>query len=345
MSEQDQVEHMPFPASVQAAIQERMERPAAGQIRNPKLEKALAERGLPPMAARTPVSPVAAAVASTMSSSLVTEAPTVPNIEHVPVNPIADASSVSMPLPSRFAYYPFKDLYVRPFKLQHMGKLNKAHEDASILHMVEAVSSVIHTTAGIPALGFDLCVADFYAVLYWLRLHSFVSNSLLHKTACLNPSHIERVAKQELAQDTLRLEQVVKETELQVIELTEVPDPEKFRLDAPGWFLRPQTMRDTLEFWNHPAHLDADFQYMAKLAANLGKVDAEGNVIHVPLADRIEAINDWSPEQGALIQQFEKLVDGFGIDETVNITCKWCGASRKSKIILDAHSFLSASRG
>ena len=267
----------------------------------------------------------------------------VPNPKPGFTEPVSEPEGVSMDLASRFAFYPFKDLYVKPFRVRQLGKLNKAREDSSLLHVVEAVSSVLKTSHGTPDLGFQLCVADFYHVLYWLRLHSFTKSSILHKTTCTNPAHLAQVADGSMPEDTLKISRIVTETEIKVTELEALPPPEAFVLETPGWFLRPATMRDTLEFTEHPLWLDSEFQYYARLASNLGYRDpASGEVLSPTLTEKVEAIQEWSPRDASLVSEFESLLDGFGVDESVQVQCKWCGASRKSKIILDAHSFLSA---
>lgn len=332
---------MPFPASAQAKIQAaQTARGAAApganvgpRVRNLSVQTAgspSAPQALAPMIARPP------------SVAQGTQQPQPKAVENPGFTaPTSEAEAVSISLCSRFAYYPFKDLYARPFRVKHLAKLHKAHEDSSLLHTVEAVSSVLSTSAGTPNVAFDLCVADFYHVLYWLRLHSFTKNHILHKTMCDDPKHREQVALGNQPVESLNLSRMVTETDLEVIELEELPDADAFALEAEGWFLRPATMRDLLEFSEDPSWLDAEFQYMARQASQLAYQDEAGQVIQVPLRQRIALLEDWAPSELVKVMKFEKLIDRIGVNETVVMTCG-CGASKRSKIQLDAHSFLSA---
>jgi len=43
-----------------------------------------------------------------------------------------------------------------------------------------------------------------------------------------------------------------------------------------------------------------------------------------------------------MLKEFEAALEGYGVDEKITVTCKVCGASRVTKVALDAHAFLSA---
>jgi len=53
--------------------------------------------------------------------------------------PTSEPESIVLDLPSNFAFYDFKDIYVKPFKGYHLGKLSRAKEEQSTLHMAEVV--------------------------------------------------------------------------------------------------------------------------------------------------------------------------------------------------------------
>lgn len=283
-------------------------------------------------------------------------------------NPISDPEGLSLALPSRFAYYGFKDVYVRPFLARHIAKLQKAHREQSLLPIVEAVSSVIYTTEPAyqgRALAFDLTLPDFYMVLYWLRMNSFTKSNYIHKTRCNNPSHMKRVEDhlrmdeyeeqvrmgkmkpdelarikaRALPETSLDISQVITKTELNVLELEKVPDPEIFHFsDTSAMVFRPPTMRDVVEFSEAPELQDEDkreeFTFLAQLATHIQHREYE-----LTLAQRIGIVENATADQVELIQQFERELGDYGVIDTVKVTCKECGHVRETKLSIAAHSF------
>lgn len=255
-------------------------------------------------------------------------------------SPSSDPEGISVGLPSKFAFYEFKDLYVKPFRARHLAKLAKAHEERSLLPMVEAVSSVLSTTTPVDdALGFKLSVADFYFVLYWLKFNSFTDAQLTNTTYCVNPAHVEEVRAGSKPEESLKIVTVTRKGELEVNYLEATPNPSMFPM-PPGFSLRPATMQDTVEFMEHPDWLDPEIQYLGKLASVL-RVDSNPNM---SLTDRIKLIDEqFDADTCHTLIKYEEYMDkAFGVAEKLKVTCNGCGASRVVKLTLDAHSFLSA---
>lgn len=257
-------------------------------------------------------------------------------------NAIADGESMSLALPSRFAYYGFSDCYVQPLRARHLAKLQKAHREQSLLPIVEAVSSVMFTTeptyAG-RALAFDLSLPDFYMALYWLRMNSFTKSNYVHRTRCPNPAHIEQVKKGELHEDTLKIEQVITKSQLEVIELEKIPDPEIYHFsDTSAMIFRPPTMKDVVQFSEAPELQDEEqreeFTFLAQLATHIQHRDLE-----LTLAQRVEIVKDATADQVELIQAFERELGDYGVIDKVEVQCKHCGHSHKTKLNIAAHSF------
>lgn len=267
---------------------------------------------------------------------------TVPNVMPGFENAVADGESLSLALPSRFAYYGFKDVYIQPFRARHLAKLQKAHREQSLLPIVEAVSAVMYTTepsyAGRP-LAFDLSLPDFYMALYWLRMNSFTKSNYVHKTVCPNPEHIAKVERGELNEDTLKIQQIITKSELEVVELEKIPDPEIYHFpDVPSLVFRPPTMRDVVEFSEAPELRDDDqreeFTFLAQLATHIQHKD-----LQLSLHQRVEIIKDATADQVELIQAFEKELGDFGVVDKVSVQCKHCGHSQKTKLNIAAYSF------
>lgn len=257
-------------------------------------------------------------------------------------NAVADGESMSLALPSRFAYYGFRDAYIQPLRARHLAKLQKAHREQSLLPIVEAVSAVMFTTeptyAGRP-LAFDLSLPDFYMALYWLRMNSFTKSNYVHKTICNNPEHIAKVEKGELNEDTLKIQQIITKSELQVVELEKIPDPEVYHFsDTSSMIFRPPTMRDVVEFSEAPELQDdaqrEEFTFLAQLATHI-----QHRELQLSLHQRVEIIKDATADQVELIQAFEKELGDFGVIDKVNVQCKHCGHSQKTKLNIAAHSF------
>jgi hypothetical protein len=287
------------------------------------------------------------------------------------VRPVSDAEYTAVALPSNFGFYAFKDLYVKPFTVRHLAKLQKAHREASLLPVVEAVSSVIYTSDpryADQAIGFMLTLPDFYFVLYWLRLNSFTKSNYVHNTVCADPGHrqrvvdfesldkyaaevqakrmtiedFERVKATALPKESLKISQIFTHTDMKVNHLASIPDPDFYRFeDEDRLIFRPPTMRDTLEFTEHPKMADTsereEFSYLAQIAVHLAHRDPS---IVLTLDQKIQIIENLSGDQAALVKQYDKQVRAYGVEEKVRVTCKECGAARVSKLTLAAHSFL-----
>lgn len=284
------------------------------------------------------------------------------------ITPVADAEYMSLELPSRFAYYGFTDLYVCPFRAKHLGKLQKANREQSMLAMVEAVSAVCYTTnpayAG-AAMAFELTLPDFFFVLYWLRLNSFTKSNYVHTAMCENEDHIRRVSytmnpgfydaqlangeitaeerdlmyKEAMNPESLKLSQILTNTTLVINELETVPDPTFYCFDSePRIRMRPPTMRDVLDFAEAPERKDPElkeeFSFLAQLASHIQHTE-----MYMDLRTRIKVVGECSPDEVQLLKGFERQIKGYGVEETVKIQCKECGAVSETKLSLAAHSF------
>jgi hypothetical protein len=304
----------------------------------------------------------------TPAAPLAPQQGTVRNVMPGFTNAIADAESMSLALPSRFAYYGFKDLYVKPFLAKHIAKLQKAHREQSLSPIVEAVSSVVFTTderyAG-RALAFDLTLPDFYMVLYWLRMNSFTKSNYVHTTRCNAEGHLKRVhdharlAEYEeqvrmkkmtpeefeairaaaLPESSLDITQVITRSDIKVVELEKIPDPAIYHFsDTSAMVFRPPTMKDVVEFSESPELQDKDtreeFQFLAQLATHIQHTQLE-----LSLAQRVEIVGNATADQVDLIKEFEKELGDYGVVDTVTVACKECGSTRETRLSIAAHSF------
>jgi hypothetical protein len=366
----DQIAHQ------QAATQRNAPQPSAlvqHQIPRPKQQQAPAPRPIAQAVQR----PQTAEDFSWIQQSM-QQHETPPDMQHQVANtmpgfqtPVADGSAFSLGLPSRFAFYGFKDVYVKPFLAKHIAKLQKAHREQSLQPVVEAVSSVMYTSDpawdGVP-LAFELTLPDFYFVLFWLRQNSFTKSNFVHSTLCKDPTHKKRVdyglrieefqamvragqmtqehyaeiESQMMPESSLEISQLVTSASVKVTELETIPDPEVYHFsDTSAMVFRPPTMRDVIEFAEHPKMQNpaerAEFSFLAQLATHV-----QHSEFHLTLDQRVAIVENATPDQVQLIKDYDKAVRNYGVDQTVKIQCKGCGAMSESKLSLAAHSFFPA---
>ena len=259
----------------------------------------------------------------------------------VPVTPNSQLEAVSFALPSNFFYYGFKEIYIKTFKGMHFSKLNRAREEESLLHVVEAVSSVLHVP-GIPSgAAFYLTLPDFYSCLYWLRLHSFLKHAFTHQTMCRSKKHHDWVENgrpdendpsilHEVLPDTLKHAETISKATLRTKTLQAPLDMSLYVLDNPDLRLVPATMQEILEITMN----DNIDRFTARIAASIQPIGQT-----LPLAERMRFVDDLSADDIATIRQFENDVSDYGVDESIVWQCKTCGHKHTDQVQLEAHSF------
>jgi hypothetical protein len=299
-----------------------------------------------------------------------------PNVGSLPadrpaIEPNSEDEAISVELPSRFAFYPFKDLYIRPFKVRQLAKISRSHKESSTLHLVEAVSSVLSTSDGTPNLGFKLTVNDFYWVLYWLRMNSYTKVQYTHTARCPNNKHYTMIGEANEKLSTMDVDspdysiykaridqltahltvtQTITKSDLKTVMLnvdalnTRFPDVDNC-FSNPDLMLSPITMHDTLETLqgmtvsdseDDEDNVDEEFLYVANLASMI-RLKSNPNAT---LAQRIEIVDNLDPDDVVTIQDYEALTASYGIEDRIKVTCKGCGAAWVSTITLAAHDFL-----
>jgi|GEM_PF-7087579 len=253
----------------------------------------------------------------------------------VSYNFVSEAEGVSVDLPSQFAFYPFKDLFVYPLKGYHLAKLARAHAERSQTIMLEVVSSVLRTSdpnfEGI-ALAPLLVLNDYYWLLYYLRQNNYTKSTFVHTTRCVNPVHIKKVEDKQLPEDSLTIQQVISKSSLKETKLETLPV-----IDAAVMGdieVRPATMQDMVETAEHELFgKDHEFDYLSQLACYL---------VGETLEDRIRLAATLGPDQIAAIQEYEDVLADFGIEETIVVRCKECQEQRRTRVRIDASTFLPA---
>ena len=253
------------------------------------------------------------------------------------VTPLSDPEAISIELPSNFAYYKFKDLYVKPFRVIHLAKVAKAMETASLQVLAEVVSSVLMTPNGDKNIAFSLSMSDFTCVLYWLRLNSFAKKQMRFTNICSNEKHHEDVDNGLKTKDSLKITTILDKTKLKLNSIVDIPDINNWcwmNGDERVLF-RPETVLDTMQFLDSTEWEDPEFQYFAKIAA----------VLDLPfgLDEKIKFIkdNNIDTDSCARALEFANMMSQYQVVETYTSVCSGCGASMEVNTSVDARSFLS----
>ena len=264
------------------------------------------------------------------------EGPTVP-LDPPTYTPRKDTDTAIAELPSGYVFYEFKELYVGKFRLPHFAKLHEAYVSQSYAYLLEAVSDVLgtsHPNWQEKPLAFHLTIPDFYWVLYFLRLNQ-IKTSLTHRTKCNNPEHLLAVEQGKKAPESLQITMQVTRSNIHTKYLGSAPDMSQYQFEH--FELKPALMIDVMEALAQPDYEDnADLKYMCR-AASLIRIKGEPDA---PLARRIEFMETLDYDELLKIGEFEKAATSYGPDEYVLVTCPECGHQRRSKITLDARSFL-----
>jgi hypothetical protein len=320
---------VPFPAEKRRQMESRVKPGVVNNPHHPHAKQQAVAQGLSmaPQAVQAPRMP------QPMAAPIQQPAP------YIEVQPNSEDEAVSFALPSNFLVYDnFKDLYIRPFKGRHFSKLHRAREEESMLHLVEVVSAVVANAAYPQGLAFELTLPDFYACLYWLRMHSFLKHGFTHQTMCRSKVHHEWVEKGrptdqglvKVETDTLKHAEVITKASLKTKELTALPDPVEFALDYPGIKLVPMIMRDVLEITMNES-ID---RWAARTAASIQFVDRKAS-----LQERMAIVDDLSADDIATIAKYEKIISDYGVVETIQWKCKTCGHLHTDELAIEAHSF------
>ncbi len=251
--------------------------------------------------------------------------------------PNAEPVALSVALPSKFAFYEFKDLFVHPIRAFHLAKFARAHAERSMRITAEVVSSLLTTTdpryQGKP-LAHMLTLPDFYFVLYFLRMNNYNKTQFTHTDWCNNPEHVKKVTSGELDRSTLRITEHVTSSKLHNRELEEIPVPDETIMK--GIKLRPCTVQDSIEWLEHPDIDQPEVQFLGELAMH---IDGTG-LADPSFRGRMELVQNLEPDQIQLINDYNKAMMQYGIEEKIKIRCKECGASMETTVNIDAHSFL-----
>ena len=263
-----------------------------------------------------------------------------------------DSSYVEIDLPSKYKFYDFKKLYIRPFKQKHLRKLIQGQANKNPRYIAEVINSCISCDLGYTDVVYRLCREDFTYLQYWERLHSFPNIPYAQICECDSPKHLEMIAQGKLSANSLTFTQPVNKATLDVTYLDENKDydfskyiPDSLRQAYPQVQMHIPFMEDYLQLIELAEKEVGDNEseglawFMTGVPASMLTItDNEGR--NLSLKERFDIVDDLDPEDVLQLQSVKDEVPDFGVIQTINARCPRCGASKTIRLVLDAHSFL-----
>ena len=266
------------------------------------------------------------------------------------------AQAISVDLPSRFVFYKFKDLYVKPMRNMHRAKLAAAYQMQAVRPVVEVIDSLLSTSDGQTGLAYQLTEPDFNYLMYWIRIHFFTTVPFTIKAKCTNPEHIKLVEEGKKHKSTLNIIQTINNLvpESKFLPEDYKPDFTKFMPsfngvnNPPEYFeIAPPSYNDIIEL------TEDDYFLIDHKDPQTGKVEKIPNTAYVylvnaaamlrvpgmSLRDRAKLIGEMDDVDYDKLVQASKSIPEYGVNEIVKLKCKECGAVRQVRARLDAHSF------
>ena len=273
---------------------------------------------------------------------------------HSVSNPVAKPISETNPdvdsvdLPSLGQFYGHTSVSVSPVKGRTVAKFHRAYLEQKLRFTVEAISS---TLEGVSA--FTLTPGDFYYLMYWHKARNIKNNSSLVTGFCQDPNHVKQVNAGTKAPDTLKIEQLLTRSTLEVKNLP-VIDTQKWRDLLPDYQLGVETMQDVVDSSEAvQAMIDeattengvdllkdrsTEFIWLAERA---GYVIPQGD--DKSFSAKLKLIEEMDPSDISILDEYIKEVTNYGVSEFANLRCKDCSALTRVKLSFDALCFLPGS--
>jgi hypothetical protein len=263
-----------------------------------------------------------------------------PAVPKAPVDKNPDLLSVE--LPSKWMFYPFKSLSLASVRGKHQAKFAAAAKHESTRMVVETVSSLIGENID----ASQLTVPDFQFVLYQLRLNCMGSTIPMKvRGLCSDPDHVLKVAEGQLSRESLINDDLVNSSQIKDTYIDDEAIP-NFQLDhgdaieelnALGYDLDAPRYADSIEleeqYFGKPGFDEVEF--LSDLAGSIRAIDGSPKT----LAERLEIVGDFPPRITKLLQDWQSVVQSYGVQEFINITCKECGSEIEVSASVPVHSF------
>lgn len=263
-----------------------------------------------------------------------------------------DSKYLTTGLPSGCKLYTgFTDnvMHVRRFGVEDTLKIYDARAEESLRMLAEAVGATLDNFS-----VWDLTVGDFWFLMYWHRIHSYPKSPFIVNWTCGHTDHLTSINQGKLGVETLNQEMVLRNSDLQVVELKEEVVRTKLKAIADEYGVTADVMRmgdyvriiemeeeDELHLRKTaeetgkavPKYRKSDY-LMARHASNLGRVHGAS------IEDRVQALKNLNDT--SMWKHLDELVllADHGVVETYKVGCKACGHKAEVEVALDAMTFL-----
>ena len=268
-------------------------------------------------------------------------------------------------LPSGAIFYQYESISVRRFSVIDLKKICKAQATKSFRTLVEVINSTIDRSA------FELTPGDFWFLMYWHRINSYISAPLQVEYHCVDPKHIQRIIDGELERESLQGTATLTNTKLRTQKIkSEQAIADKIthvQNTYDGLLVYPARMIDILEGEDMMVRLSG-LEQIDDVAEELNTNKlASINIAKRAIENADEAwFNDYSsvlhPQYGKNLQEkreyFNKIVEdkgygfeliqdikGFmsiiehGVIESIKCKCEVCGAKVETDVSTEALTF------
>lgn len=267
---------------------------------------------------------------------------------------VIDGEYIEVDLPSNFVFYPFKHLYIKPFKMKHIRKLIQGQTNKNVHYMAQVLNSCIKCEQPIKDLVYHLTQEDFTYLMYWERLHSMPNMQYNYRCHCNNPQHIKDVEQGKASEKSLVFVQPISKSTLHTdfldkeqsysIDQSKYISPE-FKQAYPTAKVKIPLLKDYLDMLDlaekELVQDDEEGQiwFLTGVAAcRLSITNQQGQ--ELSFKERFDILDNLDPESFYMFKDSEQVLPAYGVNEFINAKCPKCGAVTKTRVVLTAHSFL-----
>jgi hypothetical protein len=243
-------------------------------------------------------------------------------------------------LPSRYLFYGFKELWIRPFTPNEARLIHMAKVSGNLTYIVSAVAACISKKIT------SLVIEDFEFCLYWLRLNSYPTKPFTVTWTCDQPLFEKDTDFDEIEEPkqvkicTQKNTTIVSSTNLKIESLDA-----DFKLPANIAMPTMEVFEEIWECKNQLENLDEDEpNFIAQreeligdlYLMNLAQWCKEGQ----SLKEKLEILKNSTDMgfQGNLESSIAE-IPAFGVSEDLEVTCEACGGATRRRLSLDYLSF------
>lgn len=253
----------------------------------------------------------------------------------------SDSGFYRLGLPSGHLFYDFQSVSATSIRGRNQAKFSAAAKQKRTRLTVEAVTSLLGD--GVDAAS--LTVSDFFFVMYWLRLNGAGTSQFRVKAGCYDPQHVLDVAQKRKPVESLYTVELVSKTNLKETELDKELVKTFFEehkggieeLARLGFALTAPRMYDSIELeekWDGKPEFD-EVEFLSELAGSIQSTEK-----HMDLEQRLAVVGEFPMELLTLLQEWQLVVQSYGVEESIHLNCKECGAQIETEVSISASDFL-----